>query len=105
MFVLSQVWAIAVSGEWYLVAFGIYGAGKLIGVYGPNYVLSASPKADIRKNLANTPKEAEVYGVYLKKLSEQEKEIDTLTAKQKKLMTDEFTARKKYEDYLANISD
>ena len=40
-----------------------------------------------------------------KKLSDQEKEIDTLTARQKKLMTDEFAARKKYEDYLANISD
>ena len=36
---------------------------------------------------------------------DQEKEIDTLTTKQKKLMTDEFAARKKYEDYLANISD
>jgi hypothetical protein len=59
----------------------------------------------IRKNLRETPKDAEVYATYLKKLSDQEKEIDTLTAKQKKLMTDELTARKKYEDYLANISD
>ena len=42
---------------------------------------------------------------YLKKLSDQEKEIDALTAKQKKLMADEFAARKKYDDYLANISD
>jgi hypothetical protein len=46
-----------------------------------------------------------VYGTYLKKLSDQEKEIDVLTEKQKKLMDDEFKARKKYEDYLANISD
>jgi hypothetical protein len=59
----------------------------------------------IRKNLRETPKEAEVYQTYLKKLSDQEKEIDTLTTKQKKLMSDEFAARKKYEDYLANISD
>jgi hypothetical protein len=59
----------------------------------------------IRKNLRETPKDAEVYGTYLKKLSDQEKEIDGLTARQKKLMTDEFAARKKYEDYLANISD
>jgi hypothetical protein len=59
----------------------------------------------IRKNLANTPKEAEVYQTYLKKLSDQEKEIDTLTAKQKKGMTDEFTAKKSFEDYLANLSD
>ena len=59
----------------------------------------------IRKNLRETPKEAEVYATYLKKLSDQEKEIDKLTEKQKKLMTEEFTARKKYEDYLSNISD
>jgi hypothetical protein len=59
----------------------------------------------IRKNLRETPKEAEVYDTYLKKLSSQEKEIDALTAKQKKHMGDEFTARKKYEDYLSNITD
>ena len=59
----------------------------------------------IRKNLRETPKEAEVYGTYLKKLSDQEKEIDALTSKQKKFMTDEFAAKKKFEDYLANISD
>jgi hypothetical protein len=59
----------------------------------------------IRKNLRETPKEAEVYQTYLKKLSDQEKEIDGLTTKQKKLMGEEFTAKKKYEDYLANISD
>jgi hypothetical protein len=41
----------------------------------------------------------------LKKLSDQEKEIDTLTDRQKKLMDSEFAARKKYEDYLATISD
>jgi hypothetical protein len=59
----------------------------------------------IRKNLRETPKEAEVYTTYLKKLSDQEKEIDALTAKQKKLMGEEFAARKKFEDYLANLSD
>jgi len=59
----------------------------------------------IRKNLRETPKEAEVYQTYLKKLSDQEKEIDGLTNKQKKLMGDEFATRKKYEDYLANITD
>jgi hypothetical protein len=59
----------------------------------------------IRKNLRETPKEAEVYATYLKKLSDQEKEIDALTAKQKSLMDDEFNTRKKYDDFLANISD
>ena len=65
-------------------------------------------KADqdrIRKNLRETPKEAEVYPTYLKKLNDQEKEIDVLTAKQKSLMTDELKSRKKYDHYLANISD
>ncbi|MDY3561201.1 DUF4139 domain-containing protein [Gemmata sp. JC673] len=59
----------------------------------------------IRKNLRETPKEAEVYATYLKKLSDQEKEIDALTAKEKQHTAAEFAARKKYEDYLANISD
>jgi len=59
----------------------------------------------IRKNLANTPKEAEVYQTYLKKLSDQEKEIDGLTAKQKELMAAEFAAKKKFEDFIANLSD
>ncbi|VTR92183.1 Uncharacterized protein OS=Pirellula staleyi (strain ATCC 27377 / DSM 6068 / ICPB 4128) GN=Psta_3290 PE=4 SV=1 [Gemmata massiliana] len=59
----------------------------------------------IRKNLRETPKEADVYATYLKKLSDQEKEIDALTAKEKEHTATEFKARKKYEDYLANISD
>ena len=59
----------------------------------------------IRKNLRETPKESEVYATYLKKLSDQEKEIDALTAKQKGLVGDEFQARKKYEHFLANIND
>jgi septal ring factor EnvC (AmiA/AmiB activator) len=59
----------------------------------------------IRKNLRETPPEAEVYKKYLKKLDDQEKEIDALTARQKELMSREFEARKRYEDYLANLSD
>ncbi|MBP3959211.1 DUF4139 domain-containing protein [Gemmata sp. G18] len=59
----------------------------------------------IRKNLRETPKESEVYATYLKKLSDQEKEIDALTARQKGLVVDEFKARKKYEHFLANIND
>jgi len=38
-------------------------------------------------------------------LSDQEKEIDVLTAKVKKLMDEDFKARSKYDDFLANISD
>ncbi len=58
----------------------------------------------IRKNLRETPPEAEVYKTYLKKLNDQEKEIDALTEKQKDLMSKEFAARKRYEDFLANLS-
>jgi septal ring factor EnvC (AmiA/AmiB activator) len=59
----------------------------------------------IRKNLRETPSEAEVYSTYLKKLDAQEKEIDAVTARQKKLMGEEFEARKKYDAYLINLSD
>ena len=59
----------------------------------------------IRKNLRETPEKAEVYSKYLTKLSEQEKELDALTDKQKKLMGDEFQAKKTYEDYLGGLSD
>ena len=59
----------------------------------------------IRKNLRETPKEAEVYAVYLKKLSDQEKEIDALTAKQKALMAAEFAAKKAFDDYLIGITE
>ena len=59
----------------------------------------------IRKNLRETPPQAEVYKVYLSKLSAQEKEIDTLTDRQKELMAAEFAAKKAYEDYLVTVSD
>jgi len=59
----------------------------------------------IRKNLRETPKEAEVYQDYLKKLSAQEKEMDSLTAKQKALMTQEFETRKAFDNYLVNLND
>ena len=52
IFVAAQVWAIFMTGKWYLVAFGIYGAGELVGVYAPNYILSASPKENMRRNMA-----------------------------------------------------
>jgi hypothetical protein len=52
LYTASMAWAIAVQGPWYLIAFGIFGAGELVGVYAPNYVLSASPQRDIRRNVA-----------------------------------------------------
>jgi hypothetical protein len=53
-YLASQLWAMSFVGPLYLVAFGLYGAGELIGVYGPNYVLSASRPAEIRRNMALT---------------------------------------------------
>ncbi|MFO1093589.1 MAG: hypothetical protein U0992_09790 [Planctomycetaceae bacterium] len=52
IFVAAQVWAMWATGPVYLVAFGIYGAGELAGVYCPNYILSASRKEDYRRAMA-----------------------------------------------------
>ena len=52
IYLLAQVWAMCMTGTLYLVAFGIYGAGELIGVYAPNYIVSASRKSDLRRNTA-----------------------------------------------------
>lgn len=52
IFIAAQVWAIFATGQWYLLAFGLYGAGELVGVYAPNYILSASQPAEIRRNMA-----------------------------------------------------
>ncbi|HYH66989.1 MAG TPA: DUF4139 domain-containing protein, partial [Urbifossiella sp.] len=59
----------------------------------------------IRKNLAATPREAEVFQTYLARLATQEREIDGLTARERTLMAAEFTARKAFEDYLVNLTD
>jgi hypothetical protein len=48
------VWALAVPGVGFLVAFGILGAGELFGVYYPNYILGCSPAAHMRRNMAFT---------------------------------------------------
>ena len=52
IFLLAQLWAMFVTGPWYLVAFGIHGAGELIGVYAPNYIVSASRREELRRNMA-----------------------------------------------------
>jgi MFS family permease len=52
LFLAAQVWALFATGYWYLLAFGIYGAGELVGVYAPNYLLSASAPRDLRRNMA-----------------------------------------------------
>ena len=58
----------------------------------------------VRDNLRETPKESPLFQRYLKTLEEQEKEMDDLQARLKKLQGDEATAKKSYDDFLANLS-
>jgi hypothetical protein len=90
--------ALAMKGEW-------DGAQRELAQVVADLQRLNADQDRIRKNLRETPSEAEVYKTYLKKLDAQEKEIDALTAKQKKLMTEEFEARKKYDAFLVNLSD
>ena len=52
IFLTALVWAMLVTGPWYLVAFGLHGAGELVGVYAPNYIVSASRRDQLRQNMA-----------------------------------------------------
>jgi hypothetical protein len=58
----------------------------------------------LRKNIKETPKEAPVFKTWLDKLSDQEKQIDTLTAKKKELEAAEQKARAAYEKFLSGIN-
>lgn len=49
---IGLVWALLVPGKWYLVSFGILGAGELYCVYYQNYLISCSPPSMVRRNLA-----------------------------------------------------
>ena len=51
LYVMALVWAIFASSGMYLFAFGIFGAGELVGVYAPNYILSASRKSQMRRSM------------------------------------------------------
>lgn len=60
LYVVALVWAMFATGKAYLLAFGIFGAGELIGVYAPNYMLSACRKSEMKRgqvmmNLAMGP--------------------------------------------------
>lgn len=46
------VCALLVSGKWYLLSFGILGAGELYYAYYQNYIISCSPTSMVRRNLA-----------------------------------------------------
>jgi len=46
------LWVLVAPGKWFLLGFGILGAGELFGVYFPNYVLCCSAKSNMRRNMA-----------------------------------------------------
>lgn len=50
--ILGVIWVLLVPGGWFMLAFGINGAGELFGVYYVNYPVACSPKSQIRRNIA-----------------------------------------------------
>jgi len=46
----ATLWAWVAPGYWYLLAFGLMGAGELGGAYFPNYALSFSAPGEIARN-------------------------------------------------------
>jgi len=48
------LWALLVPGSWFLLSFGILGAGELFGVYYPNFILDCSPRSQLRRNMVFT---------------------------------------------------
>ncbi|NLX99353.1 MAG: MFS transporter [Rhodopirellula sp.] len=51
---LGVMWALVIPGKWYLLSFGLIGAGELFGVYFPNYIVTCSAPNRIRENVAYT---------------------------------------------------
>ncbi|WP_020474851.1 hypothetical protein [Zavarzinella formosa] len=58
----------------------------------------------LRDNLRETPKESPLFTRYLTTLENQEKEMDDLQARLKKLHGDEASTKTKYDHYLASLS-
>ncbi len=54
LIVAGVVWALTVPWPWFLVCFGLLGAGELFGVYFPNYILGCSTQAQMRRHMALT---------------------------------------------------
>ncbi len=50
--IAGVLWVLMVPGYWFMLAFGINGAGELFGVYYINYPLACSPKSHMRRNIA-----------------------------------------------------
>lgn len=52
LLLLGMCWALTSSGWWFLLTFGLLGAGELYGAHFPNYITTASRKSFVRINLA-----------------------------------------------------
>lgn len=46
------IWSLLVPGTWYLLTFGLLGAGELSGAYYPNYLVACSAPSQVRRNLS-----------------------------------------------------
>ena len=50
--IAAVIWILLVPGYWFLLAFGINGAGELFGVYYMNYAVQCSANWQVRRNIA-----------------------------------------------------
>ena len=50
--IAAILWVVLIPGYWFMLAFGLIGAGELFGVYYINYPVSCSPKSQVRRNIA-----------------------------------------------------
>jgi len=50
--IAGVLWVLMAPGYWFMLAFGINGAGELFGVYYMNYPMLCSAKSQIRRNLS-----------------------------------------------------
>jgi len=48
----ASIWTVLAGGYAYLLAFGLFGAGELYGLYGPHYVAVSSRHDRMKRNLA-----------------------------------------------------
>ena len=52
LLMLGVLWVLFAPGYWFLLAFGINGAGELFGVYYVNYPAQCSPRSQVRRNIS-----------------------------------------------------
>ncbi len=50
----AVLWAVIAPGKWFLLSFGLLGAGELFGIYVTNYILCCAPPDRVRRYMAFT---------------------------------------------------